>query len=117
MYCMKCGKKIPEKQAFCDQCLAVMDRFPVKPETRVLLPNRETPVAVKKSPARKKVLSPEERLARSKKVIQWLSLSLAVAVLALCLSVSLLIETLTPEAQSGAIGQNYNTTGAAKNTD
>lgn len=117
MYCMKCGKKIPEKQAFCENCLAVMERFPVKPETRVLLPNREVPVAVKKSPVKRNVLSTEERLARSRKVIQWLSLSLAVAVLALFLSVSLLIETLTPEAQAGAIGQNYNTTGAAKHTE
>lgn len=117
MYCMKCGKKIPEKQAFCDNCLAVMDRFPVKPGTRVLLPNREIPTTVKKAPAKRKVLSVEEQLARSKKVIQWLSLILAVTFLALFLSVSLLIETISPEIEAGAIGQNYNTTDAARHTD
>lgn len=117
MYCMKCGKKIPEKQAFCENCLASMERFPVKPETRVLLPNRETPVAAKKAPVRKRNLSAEERLVRARKVIQWLIVSLVAAFLALCLSIGLLIETITPETQPGAIGQNYNTTGTEKHTD
>ena len=117
MYCMKCGKRVPEKQAFCDDCLAVMAQFPVKPETHILLPNRETPVAAKKAPARKKALSAEDRLARAKKIIQWLSFSLAVVVLALFLSVGLLVETMKPGTQPGAIGQNYNTTDAVGNTD
>lgn len=117
MYCMKCGKKIPEKQAFCEDCLAVMAQFPVKPETHVVLPNREVPVSVKKAPARKRGLSIEERLSQSRKIIQWLSVTLAAAVLALFLSVGLLIETITPETSPDAIGQNYNTTGAERNTD
>ena len=117
MYCMKCGKKVPEKHVFCEDCLAVMEQFPVKLETHVVLPIREEPDSVKKSPARKRVLSTEERLSQSKKIIQWLSVTLAAAVLALFLSVSLLIETITPDTNSGVIGQNYNTTGAEKNTD
>lgn len=117
MYCMKCGKEIPEKQAFCGNCLAVMEKFPVKPETRVLLPNRPVAAVTKKTPVRKRVLSTEENLTRMKKVVQWLSIALAAAVLALFLSVTLLIETITPETQTGAIGQNYSTTDALKNTD
>lgn len=117
MYCMKCGKEIPEKQAFCDSCLAVMDQFPVNPGTRVLLPNRDIPTAAKKPPIRKRVLSTEERLTRAKKIIQWLSIVLAAAIVALFLSVVLLIETITPEAQSGVIGQNYSTTDAQKGSD
>ena len=114
MYCMKCGKKIPEKQAFCENCLAAMERFPVKPGTRVLLPNREAPAATKKAPVKRRSLSPEERLVRARKIIQWLIISLVAAILALCLSIGLLIETITPETQHGAIGQNYNTTGTEK---
>ena len=117
MYCMKCGKKISEKQAFCESCLAVMDQFPVKPETHVQLPNRQIPASVKKPPVKKRSLSAEERLVRSRKIIQWLSIALAASVLALFLSVSLLIETIIPEKQTGVIGQNYNTTGAAKQAD
>lgn len=117
MYCMKCGKKVPEKQAFCDSCLAVMEQYPVKKETHVLLPVREVPVTSKKSPVRRKVLSAEERLTRARKVIQWLSLSLAAVILALFLSVGLLVETITPKTHSGAIGQNYSTTDTSKNRD
>ena len=117
MYCMKCGKEIPGKQAFCDRCLEVMARFPVKPETHVLLPNRDTSTAPKKSPARRKPLSVEERLIRTKKVIQWLSIALAATFFALVLSVSLLIETMTPETQGGTIGQNYSTTDAQRGSD
>lgn len=117
MFCMKCGKEISGKQAFCDSCLEVMARFPVKPETRVLLPNRDASAAAKKSPVRKNALSAEERLARTKKAIQWLSIALAATFLALVLSVSLLIETITPETPEGVIGQNYNTTAAPGDRD
>ena len=117
MYCMKCGKEIPEKQAFCDSCLAVMAQFPVKPAARVLLPNRDLPPTAKKSPTRKRSLSTEERLARAKKIIQWLSIILATTIIALILSVSLLIETIAPKAQNGAIGQNYSTTDSIKDSD
>lgn len=116
MYCMKCGKEIPEKQAFCDSCLAVMDKFPVKPETRVLLPKHTVPAAVKKAPARKKVVSTEERLVKLRKVVQWLSITLAAAIFALFLSITLLIDSIGPETPLGAIGQNYSTTDTSKNS-
>ena len=117
MYCMKCGKEIPDKQVFCEGCLEVMAQFPVKPETRVMLPNRDTVTVTKKSPARKRTLSAEERLAKTKKVIQWLSIALAATFFALVLSVSLLIETMAPETQGGVIGQNYSTTDASRDHD
>ena len=113
---MKCGKEIPEKQVFCDSCLAVMERFPVKPDTRVLLPNRPAPVLSKKSPARKKALSPEERLAKAKKAIQWLSILLAATLFALFLSVTLLVDSMNTDQPDQAIGQNYNTADTAKDS-
>lgn len=116
MYCMKCGKEIPEKQAFCDSCLEVMERFPVKPDVRVLLPNRAAPAAVKKSPSRKKTLPPEERLAKARKAIQWLCFALVISVLALFLSVSLLIDTIGSKDPDRAIGQNYSTVDVDKDT-
>ena len=117
MYCMKCGKEIPEKQAFCDSCLAVMEQFPVKPGTPVLLPNRPTPAPLKRSSSRKKVLSVEERLAKAKKIIQRLSIILAVALFALVLSIVLLVDTIQSDAPDREIGQNYSTAGASKNID
>ena len=117
MHCMKCGKEIPEKQSFCDGCLAIMEQFPVKPGTPALIPNRPAPAPLKKTVSRKKILSPEERLARAKKAIQWLSIILAVALFALFLSVSLLIDTIKAEPQEKEIGQNYSTVSAVKNTN
>ena len=117
MYCMKCGKEIPEKQAFCDSCLEVMEHFPVKPGTRVLLPNRTTPVAIKKSSGKKKVLSVEERLSRARRVIQWLSIALIASLLILFFSVALLFETLHTEDPNRVIGQNYSTIDAAKDSE
>lgn len=117
MYCMKCGKEILEKQVFCDACLAGMEQYPVKPGTPVLLPNRSAPAPVKKSASRKKILSVEDRLARAKKAIQWLSIILAVAIFALFLSITLLADTITSKSPAHEIGQNYNTVGDSKNTE
>ena len=117
LYCMKCGKEISEKQVFCDSCLEVMERFPVKPGTRVLLPNRTAPTVSKKTTTRKKVLTVEERLARSQKAIQFLSISLAVAIFALCLSVTLLVDNLNNETPNRVIGQNYSTADSPRNAD
>lgn len=41
MNCMKCGRDIQEGQVFCESCLEVMRRYPVKPNTAVQLPNRK----------------------------------------------------------------------------
>ena len=114
MYCMKCGKEIAEKQVFCDSCLEIMKQYPVKSDTRILLPNRAVPTLVKKVPVRKKVLSSEERLTKARKVIQWLSISLVAALIALSLTISLLIDTIGSEESGGVIGQNYSTIDASK---
>lgn len=109
MYCMKCGKEIEEKQVFCDSCLEVMKQFPVKPETHIQLPTRFAPDAEKKPAPRKKALSMEEQLSRMRKAVQWLSIALAVTVIALTLSITLLADTLASQDAGSAIGQNFST--------
>jgi hypothetical protein len=115
--CPECGKEISEKQVFCDSCLEVMERFPVNPGTRVLLPNRSAPAVSKKIASRRRVLTAEERLARCRKAIQVLSITLAVAIFALCLSISLLVDNLNSETPNRVIGQNYSTVDADRNAD
>ena len=117
MYCLKCGKEIPEKQAFCDRCLSVMERYPVKPDTPVLLPERKFLQTTKKAANRKRELTTKERLSQAKKAIQWLSIFLAVTFFALCLSVTLLVDTLKAKGTSDIIGQNYNTVDTFNNAD
>ena len=41
MNCMKCGREIDEAQAFCAGCLEEMEKYPVKPDVVVKLPNRQ----------------------------------------------------------------------------
>ena len=117
LYCMKCGKEINDNQVFCDSCLEVMDRFPVKPGTRVVLPNRAAPTVSKKATTRRKVLTTDERLARCRKAIQVLSITLAVTIFALCLSISLLVDNINSETPNRVIGQNYSTIDSPRNTD
>lgn len=71
VFCLKCGKEIPEKRVFCEECLDIMALHPVKPGTPVQLPVRPSQTAVKRS-SRRKELSPEQQLKRHKSAIAWL---------------------------------------------
>lgn len=108
MLCMKCGKKTLETQVFCDDCLATMAAYPVKPDTIVQLPTRPDAPA-KKATARKKSLSPEAQLRRSRQIIKRLSTVLACALLALCLTVSFLVHIVQERNAEDFIGKNYST--------
>ena len=66
MFCLKCGSEIGEKAVFCQQCLAEMEKYPVKPDTKFFLPQHKAPSATKKVTSRKKVISPEEKISRMK---------------------------------------------------
>ena len=47
MYCLKCGRDTKSEQVFCNDCLAVMDAYPVKPDTAIHLPKRDPQTASK----------------------------------------------------------------------
>ena len=86
MNCMKCGREIGEDSVFCQQCLADMDRYPVKPGTAVHIPVRKAPPPRKNVP-KKKQITPEEQNLRLRKVIRfllglWLATLLVAAALA-----------------------------------
>lgn len=108
MNCLKCGKEIPEKQVFCDRCLASMNDYPVKPDARVHLPTEPRQVPTKKSVRRKRVLSAVEQIAQLKNRVRNLSLIAVILAVMLCLTAGLLAKTLledTPE-----LGRNYTIT-------
>ncbi len=60
MNCVKCGREIPETQVFCDSCLSMMDKYPVKPGTLVHLPHRSKGEPAKKPSRKRKELSGDE---------------------------------------------------------
>ena len=111
LHCMKCGLEINAGQVFCEKCLAEMRRYPVAPETKILLPNRPAPDAAKKQPQRKRVLSPEIRIQRLQTLVKWLSLTLIGALLLLAFCLSVLLGPPSPKEPPENIGQNYNTVG------
>jgi len=110
MRCMKCGTETKDQQIFCDVCLAVMEKFPVKPGTPVSLPNRPA-TAAKATVSRRKNPTAEEQLQRLRRSTKWLIVALVSLLLALILTVSLLVHTVTLYRESESIGKNYNTIG------
>ena len=67
MNCMRCGRETVDNQVFCNECLADMEKYPVRPGTVVHLPRRREEPAVKKSLGRRKAPpSPEEQVKRLK---------------------------------------------------
>ena len=76
--CVKCGRNAAEDQAFCPECLAEMEKYPVKPGVVVLLPRRDQN---QKPPSRRRhpSVTPEEQIQKLKQHILalWLALILA----------------------------------------
>lgn len=82
MNCMKCGKEIYSDHVFCDDCREVMDKYPVNPNTPVVLPRRSGPAAPKKVPRRKSVPLEEQIVVLKSRVRLLAILLTAVSILA-----------------------------------
>ena len=94
MSCIKCGVNVPENQVFCDACLADMEKYPVKPDITVTIPQRkEIPVSKKKS-RRQRILPPEEQLRRVKSKLRLAHLTLAVVFICFLLVAAMLLQFL-----------------------
>ena len=82
MNCMKCGQKVKGQQVFCEDCLAIMETYPVKPGTPIQLPppppKNPAPVKVNKRRPKK----PEEIILQLRSKVRLLTLALIVAMLA-----------------------------------
>lgn len=108
MQCMKCGREIANRQVFCEECLAEMEKYPVKPGTVVQLPPRPRQTTVKKSNAHRR---PERQPKEKIKILRWwvgiLSLLLAVT-LTLLIGLSLFTADYIKENKDKLLpGQNY----------
>ena len=108
MLCMKCGTETGSEQVFCDNCLAAMERSPVKPGTVVQLPQRPDP-AERRAQLAKQPPSTREQNRRLRKRVKRLWAALLVAVLLLGASVAMLVYEMQESPVQENIGQNYNT--------
>lgn len=113
MYCLKCGKDTKGEQIFCDACLQVMDAYPVKSDTPIHLPKRNTPQASsKKPPHRKKATPPEEQIQHLKAtnrrlLLMVLCLIVALGICAGSLAYCLLNSQPKTDAIPSGSGRNY----------
>ena len=107
MQCLKCGREIPAGQVFCRDCLADMEKYPVKPGTAVQLPKRPDAPAAKKQQARRPALPPEEQVKRLKRRL-WIVSSVLAVLLALAGLVAYLAVDYIWENEGKPLpGQNY----------
>lgn len=107
MNCMKCGREIEPGNVFCEECLADMEKYPVKPDTAVQLPRRQESAFGKKPRTRRRPApAPEEQVKHLKRRVRLLAFFLAVALILLAVfgyfGISYLLEDDGPQP-----GQNY----------
>ena len=76
MQCMKCGRGVEAGEVFCELCREDMEKYPVKPGTAVVIPQR--PERTQPKRPTKKQLSYEEQLAKARKLNRTLAMLLAI---------------------------------------
>lgn len=113
MNCMKCDRLIAADQVFCEQCLEEMARYPVSPNTPVVLPHREEAQTVKRSASHKRMRKPEEQISLLKKAVIWLAATVAVLVISVSLLVTTLVMFIKKAEDVTPPGQNYETAGTS----
>ena len=106
MNCMKCGRETGETQIFCEECLADMEKYPVKPGTVVQIPVRSKEVPVKKPPRRPQ-LPPEDQIKVLKKRVFVLSVMFVLTFSLLVAATGFLIWRMGEEDVKILPGQNY----------
>ena len=109
MNCMKCGKELKNSGVFCESCLADMEKYPVKSNITIQLPNRSAPAPVRKRARRQKYIKPEDQIRHLKKVRNWLVVLLMAALLAFAVTSAMVLHLLDVDADGLGIGQNYGT--------
>ena len=106
MECLKCGKKAKDEQVFCDQCLAAMEAYPVKPDIHIQLPNRPVADPSKKSGKKRRNLSPEEQAVYFRRRSRRLAVLCVALVAALCVTAAMLAHTVL-HSENPELGKNY----------
>lgn len=110
--CIKCGRDTVSEQVFCLDCLAEMEKYPVRPGTVVQLPIRKTSSAVKKQQTKKRSVPLEEQVKALKKRCRVLAVLL---ILVSAIAASLFFPAVEHYLETHRkIGQNYNTVTATE---
>ena len=95
MSCIRCGKEARVDQVFCEECLADMERHPVKPGTPIQLPNREVRGTTKRSSFKLAASKWQDKIFRLRYTIFWLIVIIILLAAVLALAVCMLLQ-ITP---------------------
>lgn len=109
MNCMKCGAELKNSGVFCEECLLEMEKYPVKPNITVTLPDRQAYFAAKRRNRKQKHVKLEEQIRHLKRVRNWLIGLLIVALLAFAVTATMILYLLEGKKIDINIGQNYET--------
>jgi NMD protein affecting ribosome stability and mRNA decay len=105
MNCMKCGRETENEQVFCQDCLQIMEKYPVRPGTVVLLPRRREST-IKKSIKRYTIPADEEiKILRKRLAVLWFALVMCIAAILMMINPTLHY-ALDKHVE---VGQNYST--------
>lgn len=96
MACLRCGRKTEENEVFCPECLEVMEQQPVKPDTPIVIPNRETRTPQKRTAQISPSVKKAKKLSRLRSVVFWLILLVILLAVGLTLTLCILFQ-LTPD--------------------
>lgn len=107
MRCLKCGREGTEGQAFCPECLRVIEQQPITKDMTLVLPNRENSTSRRNS-GKKRVLSTEEKLAQTRVQLQRSRILTVVLSALVVLLIGVCIFLMTKHKEP-AVGQNYMT--------
>ncbi len=89
MACLKCGRNT--KDVFCDECMQIIEQYPVKPDTPISIPDREAYFARKKTAQPKRKATAEEKNVQLRKLIRFLLFLWGVTAVALVVFILLWI--------------------------
>ena len=106
MQCLKCGKETTGEKVFCDDCLEVMEQYPVNPSTPVPAPRVVANTQEKKA-TRRRPPTEEETILQLKGLIRLLTVTVAILAVLLCFVAGLLMQQLETNQNKNAIGKNY----------
>lgn len=104
MNCMKCGRETVSEQTFCEDCLREMEKYPVRPDTVVKLPERRETTSFRRAPKRRGV-NLEEQVRTLKTWVIRLAVLLFITVAIILLLLPSTIAHLTEDHRKP--GQNY----------
>ena len=107
---MRCGVNTEGKEVFCRECLASMEKYPVKPGTPIHIFSRAAAVEQKKALKKRRDITPDEQISRLRNMLRKLTAALIAAlVLIMVLSGILLVSSLEENPQTPS-PRNYTAT-------